>query len=282
MLSWTALFLRLEVSSSAGWVAHSWELRSAGAATRHDERLQAQPTAGCGCCGGCLSAMPASHMRFPCKRCCRWLTFCILPAFKFSSTALIKRSLSSRYCTPRTAAHTDSGSGRAWGRPRRCQRTCWMVSVVTSWCWPPTDGASAAEAGRVGGCIEGSRGRAGLSGKRGGRPVRRQPSPARFSFQPEKSFLSGGLVLNKLVPEHNNVSKLRLCDSPKHILKAHACFLISLCLLFASVGQASARSIASLPWTLFTSLLTHRLVLLCIDASLFHLLRSARECPGST
>ena len=29
---------------------------------------------------------------------------------------------------------------------------------------------------------------------------------------------------------------------------------------FASVGQASARIIVSLPWTLFTSLLTHRLV----------------------
>ena len=54
-----------------------------------------------------------------------------------------------------------------------------------------------------------------------------------------------------------------------HILGAHACFLISLCLLFASVGQASARTIASLPWTLFTSLLTHRLVHLCIDAPCF-------------
>ena len=54
-----------------------------------------------------------------------------------------------------------------------------------------------------------------------------------------------------------------------HILEAHACFLVSLCLLFASVGQASARPIASLPWTLFTSLLTHRLVLLCIDAHCF-------------
>ena len=53
------------------------------------------------------------------------------------------------------------------------------------------------------------------------------------------------------------------------ILGAHACFLVSLCLLFASVGQASARTIASLPWTLFTSLLTHRLVLLCIDAHRF-------------
>ena len=53
------------------------------------------------------------------------------------------------------------------------------------------------------------------------------------------------------------------------ILGAHACFLIFLCLLFASVGQASATTIASLPWTLFTSLLTHRLVLLCIDAHCF-------------
>ena len=41
------------------------------------------------------------------------------------------------------------------------------------------------------------------------------------------------------------------------------------CLLFASVGQASARTIASLPCTLFPSLLTHRLVLLCIDAHCF-------------
>ena len=54
-----------------------------------------------------------------------------------------------------------------------------------------------------------------------------------------------------------------------YILGAHACFFISLCLFFASVGQASARPIASLPWTLFTSLLTHRLVLLCIDAHCF-------------
>ena len=49
------------------------------------------------------------------------------------------------------------------------------------------------------------------------------------------------------------------------ILGAHACFFISLYLLFASVGQASARTIASLPWTLLTSLLTHR-PLLCIEA----------------
>ena len=54
-----------------------------------------------------------------------------------------------------------------------------------------------------------------------------------------------------------------------HVLGARACFFISLCLLFASVGQASARTIASLPWTLFTSLLTHRLVLLCIGAHCF-------------
>ena len=32
-----------------------------------------------------------------------------------------------------------------------------------------------------------------------------------------------------------------------HIPEAHACFLVSLCLLFASVGQASARPIAPLP-----------------------------------
>ena len=63
-----------------------------------------------------------------------------------------------------------------------------------------------------------------------------------------------------------------------HILGAHACFLFSLCLLFASVGQALARIIVSLPWTLFTSvftLLTHRLVL-CIDAHCFIFL----DLPG--
>ena len=50
----------------------------------------------------------------------------------------------------------------------------------------------------------------------------------------------------------------------------HVLASISLCcLLFASVGQASARTIASLPWTVFTSPLTHRLVLLCIDAHCF-------------
>ena len=37
---------------------------------------------------------------------------------------------------------------------------------------------------------------------------------------------------------------------------------ISLCLLFASVGQAAAKVMASLIWTLFTSLLPHGLVLL--------------------
>ena len=62
-----------------------------------------------------------------------------------------------------------------------------------------------------------------------------------------------------------------LCDGNRHVslLGAHACFFISLCLLFASVGQASARTVASLSWTWFTSLLTHRLVLLCIDAHCF-------------
>ena len=54
--------------------------------------------------------------------------------------------------------------------------------------------------------------------------------------------------------------------------RAHAC-LIYLCLLsqpyFASVGQASARIIASLTWSLFMSPLTHRLVLLCVDAYCF-------------
>ena len=54
-----------------------------------------------------------------------------------------------------------------------------------------------------------------------------------------------------------------------HTLGAHACFFISLCLLFASVGQASASIIASLTWTLFTSLLTHRLVPPCVDAYCF-------------
>ena len=44
---------------------------------------------------------------------------------------------------------------------------------------------------------------------------------------------------------------------------------MSRCLLFASVGQASARIIASVTWTLFSSLLTHRLVLLCVDAHCF-------------
>ena len=46
------------------------------------------------------------------------------------------------------------------------------------------------------------------------------------------------------------------------------CLLLYLS-LFASVGQASVRTIASLPWTLFTSLLTHRLVLFCIVAHCF-------------
>ena len=50
-----------------------------------------------------------------------------------------------------------------------------------------------------------------------------------------------------------------------HTLGAHACLIISLRLLFASVGQASARIIASLTWTLFTSLVTQRLVLFCVQ-----------------
>ena len=52
-------------------------------------------------------------------------------------------------------------------------------------------------------------------------------------------------------------------------LGAHASLFVSLCLLFASVGRASARIIASSTWTLFTSPLTHRLVLLCVDAHCF-------------
>ena len=55
-----------------------------------------------------------------------------------------------------------------------------------------------------------------------------------------------------------------------HTLGAHACLILSLCLLsqplFARVGRASARFIASLNCSLFMSLLTHRLVLLCVDA----------------
>ena len=39
--------------------------------------------------------------------------------------------------------------------------------------------------------------------------------------------------------------------------------------LFASVGQASTRIIDSLTWSLFISLWTHRLVLLCVDAYCF-------------
>ena len=54
-----------------------------------------------------------------------------------------------------------------------------------------------------------------------------------------------------------------------HTLGAHACLFISLCLFFASVGHASARIVARLTSTLFTSLLTHRLVLLCVDAHCF-------------
>ena len=53
-------------------------------------------------------------------------------------------------------------------------------------------------------------------------------------------------------------------------LKSHpwsTCLLLYL--LFANVGQASVRNIVSLPWTLLTSRLTHRLVLLCIDAHCF-------------
>ena len=39
--------------------------------------------------------------------------------------------------------------------------------------------------------------------------------------------------------------------------------------MFASVSQASVRIIDSLTWSLFTSLLTHVLVLLCVDAHCF-------------
>ena len=47
-----------------------------------------------------------------------------------------------------------------------------------------------------------------------------------------------------------------------HTLGAHACLFVSLCLLFANVGQVSAKVIASLIWTLFTSLLPHGFLLL--------------------
>ena len=93
-------------------------------------------------------------------------------------------------------------------------------------------------------------------------------------------YLPGGLVCFPLiVPWPALCVCVRKCVLPycssclwyiwnsNHILGTHACFLVSLCLLFASVGQASARPIASLP--LFTSLLTHGRVLLCIDAHCF-------------
>ena len=65
-------------------------------------------------------------------------------------------------------------------------------------------------------------------------------------------------------------------SSVHFITGAHACYITSLCLLFASVGQASARITASLPWTLFTSCPS------LYQCTLFYLLGSARGCPGST
>ena len=59
------------------------------------------------------------------------------------------------------------------------------------------------------------------------------------------------------------------------LLRAWSTFSLSLSLcllsqpLFASVGQVSARFIASLTWSLFTSRSAHRLVLLCVDAHCF-------------
>ena len=54
------------------------------------------------------------------------------------------------------------------------------------------------------------------------------------------------LQLNNLVSTDCSSCLWYIWNS-NHILEAHACFLVSLCLLFASVGQASARPIASLP-----------------------------------
>ena len=43
------------------------------------------------------------------------------------------------------------------------------------------------------------------------------PLDAYARKEKRKSFLIGGLVLKKLVPEDNDVSKLRLRDSPNHM-----------------------------------------------------------------
>ena len=108
------------------------------------------------------------------------------------------------------------------------------------------------------------------------------PSPGMSRASPGASSPPSPPGHPVLLPELSPPCLPVLSRYSNHILGAHACFFISLCLLFASVGQASARTIASLSWTFFTSLLTHRLVLLCIDAHCFIFWGCARGCPGST
>jgi hypothetical protein len=57
--------------------------------------------------GAWLSAMPASHMRFCCRRCCCVTASSTRPALMHSKIYLMSLSLSSRYCVSMTNIRID-------------------------------------------------------------------------------------------------------------------------------------------------------------------------------
>ena len=143
-------------------------------------------------------------------------------------------------------------------------------AVRPSQAWPP--GANWARLARAGCGSDGGGGAAGAGaepgagarggGGRGGSGAARAPSAAGRGINgssipgirpaarrvPDNSApdsLKGRMGYIDIVPYYS--SCLWYIWNSNQILEAHACFLVSLCLLFASVGQASARPIVSLP-----------------------------------
>ena len=125
-------------------------------------------------------------------------------------------------------------------------------------------GASPGRGGaRKVGRVERGGGRRGNGGsERRGAGSRARPLSVAAPGQPGR-VTNNGTATGEIV--HRSILSLSLS-------LAHALLITTLehvLAYLASVGQASARIIASLPGTLFTSVLTHRLVLLHIDAHCF-------------
>lgn len=62
--------------------------------------------------GAWLSAMPASHMRFCCRRCCCVTASSTRPALMHSKIYLMSLSLSSRYCVSMTIIRLDISNAK--------------------------------------------------------------------------------------------------------------------------------------------------------------------------